>query len=175
MAIPQAEKRIVFRFSSDDPNSLAQQLSGKSVASQTLKIPTRGLKLNVAGLRGNKVLKDAKFTTGSSGLGISGGATNQVDAREALVIRFDKAVIVESVALVAGEGACGGFYQIAGGAPLVIYCVDGDIDAQDQSGILSDLGVLKAGQPLRLDSSPHFGVEAAGQWRLATIAVRIIK
>ena len=60
-------------------------------------------------------------------------------------------------------------------APLAIYCVDADIDAQDQSGVLSDIGVLKAGQTLRLDSSPHLGVEAAGRWRLGALTVRLLK
>ena len=50
--------------------------------------------------------------------------------------------------------------------------VDADIDAKDQSGLLSDIGVLKKGQTLRLDSSPHFGTESPGQWRLGSLTVR---
>ena len=57
-------------------------------------------------------------------------------------------------------------------APLAIYSVDADNDSQDQQGILSDLGVLKAGETLRLDSSPHYGSEAAGSWRLRQLVVR---
>jgi hypothetical protein len=90
------------------------------------------------------------------------------------LVHFDRDVIVESAAIVAGNGQCGGFYQVGNLAPLDIYCVDGDIDAQDQSGILSDIGVLKKGQTLRLVSSPNFGVETPGQWRLANITVRLI-
>ena len=60
-------------------------------------------------------------------------------------------------------------------APLAIYCVDGDIDAQDQSGLLSDLGVLRKGKALRLDSSPHHGVEAAGRWRLGSLTIRVLE
>ncbi len=97
-----------------------------------------------------------------------------MDAGEAVLIRIDHDVIVESAALVAGSGVCGGFYQVGKAAPLAIYCVDADIDDRDQSGILSDIGLLKIGETLRLDSSPHFGVEASGQWRLGTLAVRVL-
>ena len=87
-----------------------------------------------------------------------------------------KRTIVESAELVAGQdGACGGFYRVGSAAPMALYCVDGDIDANDQSGVLSDIGVVKAGQTLRLDSSPHFGVETPGKWRLASLTVREIK
>ena len=75
----------------------------------------------------------------------------------------------------AGNGVCGGFYRVGENSPLAIYCIDADIDAKDQSGILSDIGVVKAGQKLRLDSSPHFGVEAKGSWRLLTLTVRLLK
>ena len=104
-----------------------------------------------------------------------GGDFEQVDNGEALLIKFNHDVIVESVAIVAGNGVCGGFYQMGKGAPLAIYCVDADNDAQTQHGVISDLGVLRQGEVLRLDSKPHHGVEAAGQWRLGAITVRILK
>jgi hypothetical protein len=92
-----------------------------------------------------------------------------------LLIHFDRDVIVESAAIVAGNGVCGGYYKVGEHAPLAIYCIDGDIDANDQSGILSDIGVVKAGQTLRLDSSAHFGVETPGRWRLASLTIRLLK
>ena len=89
------------------------------------------------------------------------------------LIRFNQDVLVESVGLTAGNGRCGGFYQIGEqGSPQDIYCLDAHIDSHDQSGLLSDIGVLKAGQVLRLDSSPNHQNEAAGQWRLTTLTVR---
>ena len=128
-----------------------------------------GLKVRVNAERGGRLNASA------IGLGISGGDSDDVDAKEALLVRFDRDVIVESVSIVAGDGVCGGFYQVGDAAPLAIYCIDADNDAQDQSGILSDIGVLRAGQILRLDSSPHYGVEAEGRWRLATLTVRVLK
>ena len=95
---------------------------------------------------------------------------------EALRVQFDRDVIVESVAIVAGQdGVCGGFYQVGDGAPLAIYCVDKDNDAKTQHGVIGDIGVLLKGEVLRLDSQPHFGVEVPGQWRLGAITVRILK
>ena len=98
-----------------------------------------------------------------------------MDDGQALWIGFDRDVIVESARIVAGNGACGGFYRMGRHEPLHIYCVDGDNDTQDQSGILSDLGVLKAGQTLRLDSSPHLGVDEAGSWRLGALTMRVLE
>ena len=98
-----------------------------------------------------------------------------MDDGEAILLSFDRDVIVESVSVVAGNGVCGGFYQVGDNSPLAIYCIDADIDAKDQSGILSDIGVVRSGQILRLDSSPHFGVETPGQWRLAAVSVRALK
>ncbi|TWT47037.1 Arylsulfatase [Thalassoglobus neptunius] len=117
----------------------------------------------------------ARFSVNPRGVGIEGGAFKQVDDGESIIVTFDKDVIVESVAIVAGNGVCGGFYQVGEGSPLAIYCVDADIDAKDQAGILSDIGLLKAGTPLRLDSHPHYGVEAPGQWRLESLTIRFLK
>ena len=117
--------------------------------------------------------KKARFNVDAAGLGIT-GESDSISNGEAIVIGFNTDVIVESAAIVAGDGTCGGFYQVGDHAPLAIYCVDADIDAQDQSGHLSDIGVLKAGQTLRLDSSPHFGVESAGDWRLRSLTIRTL-
>jgi arylsulfatase A len=109
------------------------------------------------------------------GLGIVGGDSDQVDSGEALLISFDRDVVIESAAITAGTGTCGGFYRVGDKAPLAIYCVDADNDSKDQQGILSDLGVLKAGKILRLDSSPHHGVEVEGKWRLRELIVRVLE
>lgn len=116
-----------------------------------------------------------RFVLNERGLGISGGASDQVESGEAFLIQFDRDVIVESASIVAGNGTCGGFYRVGDHAPLAIYCVDADRDSQDQSGHLSDVGLLKAGQVLRLDSSRHLRVEPAGQWRLRSLTIREVK
>jgi hypothetical protein len=107
------------------------------------------------------------------GLSIDGDASVIQRDGNALQIRFDRDVLIESVTLEAGKGGrCGGSYRVGDAAPLAIYTIDGDIDSNDQSGILSDLGVLRAGKTLRLDSSPHFGSETPGAWHLRSLTIR---
>jgi arylsulfatase A len=125
----------------------------------------------------NPILKAVGGKAGANehGLGVAGGKSARVDSGEALLISFAKDVLIESAAIVAGTGSCGGFYRMGKKAPLAIYCVDADIDSKDQSGILSDLGVLRAGEVLRLDSSPHHGVETPGDWALRELVVRVLE
>ena len=125
------------------------------------------LQLTIRGADGGK-----DFHSNDRGPGLAGGDVRQVDNGEALLLSFDRDVLVESVGIVAGNGVCGGFYQVGDKAPLAIYCIDADIDSKEQHGLLSDLGVLRKGEILRLDSSPHYGVEAAGKWRLQSLTVR---
>lgn len=154
-------------------NRLAAQFEGQPADKLTANVD--GLSMTMRGVVGNSPVAAAVFSSNERGLGISSGKVKQVDSGEALLISFDEDVIVESAAIIAGNGTCGGFYRVGDHAPLAIYCVDADIDAKDQSGLLSDIGVLKKGQVLHLDSSPHFGTESPGQWRLGALTVRRIK
>jgi arylsulfatase A len=168
------EKRIVFdwRAKGGTPSPLGRAFAGKQATD--LSSTLDGLTMTVSGTAGGKAFSRATFSPGVQGLGLSGGATPQVDDGAGLAIRFDRDVLVESAAIIAGAGVCGGFYQVGDKAALAIYCVDADNDSKDQQGILSDIGVLKKGETLRLDSRPHFGVEAAGRWRLGTLTVRLL-
>ncbi len=111
----------------------------------------------------------------AEGLGVVGGTSARVDDGEALLIRFEKDVLLEYAAIRAGQGSCGGFYRVGKGSPLAVYCVDADNDSKDQHSHLSDLGVLRAGEVLRLDSSPHHGAEPPGSWHLQKLAVRVLE
>ncbi len=166
---------IVFRWDTEpgSPPSLARKFDGLA-ADQPLQ-ENRGadLKMNISVVLGNLPPGEATFSCDSDGLGLTGGESDKVNGGEALLIQFDRDVLIQSAALVAGEdGVCGGFYRVGDASPLAIYCVDADNDAQDQSGVLSDIGVLRGGESLRLDSSPHYGVEATGRWRLQSLTVR---
>ena len=168
------DHRLVFSWTAP----AADQVEVESVAAVFSQAPATGitvrarqpagLAMTVRGERDRRPVEDA-FRINPRGLGLGGGESGQVDAGEALLIRFDRDVLLESVSIVAGNGQCGGYYQVGDHAPLAIYCVDADNDAKDQHGAISDLGVLKAGQVLRLDSRPHLGVEAPGRWRLGRL------
>jgi len=156
---------------------LSGRFAGRKAAGVTVAPRIDGapnVTMTVIGVRGDRVLDHETFSPNSRGLGLTGGTFDQVDDGQALLVRFDRDVIVESAEVVAGNGVCGGFYRMADYAALHIYCVDADNDSQDQSGLLSDLGVLQAGQTLRLDSSPHLGVESSGRWRLGALTVRVL-
>ena len=127
-----------------------------------------GLELSVSVVGGELAFSD-------NGLGITGGRSDAVDGGEAILVSFNQDVVVESAAIGAGDGAVGGFYRVGSHAPLAIYCVDGDIDSRDQSGILSDIGLLKQGEELRFDSGPHYGNESSGEWRLQKLTVRLLQ
>jgi arylsulfatase A len=118
---------------------------------------------------------DGKPSFNRIGMGASSGAFEQVDGGETLLLSFDRDVVVQNVAIVAGNGQCGGFYQVGDKSPLAIYCIDAAIDMKDQSGVLSDIGVLKEGDKLLLSSAPHYGVEDEGRWRLRSVSVRPLK
>ncbi|MEM8955142.1 MAG: hypothetical protein AAGD22_13400, partial [Verrucomicrobiota bacterium] len=130
--------------------------------------------VTIEAARDRQPSKDTIYAINDRGLGIAGGPGkfDQVENNEALLISFDRDVLIESAAIVAGNGQAGGFYTVGDHKPLAIYCVDDAIDAKDQSSILSDIGLLKAGETLRLDSTPHYGTEAPGQWRLQALTLR---
>jgi len=109
------------------------------------------------------------------GMGVTGGKVGQVDNGESLAITFDRDVVVQNLEIVAGNGNAGGFYKVGEDSPLAVYCIDDDIDEKDQSGVLSDIGVLKKGEALTASSAPLYGSEAPGRWRLRSISVRALE
>jgi len=133
-----------------------------------------GIKMKVTALRNGKPLP-AVFNTNEQGLGIVREDGSNVAAGDAIQISFSDDVLIESAAIIAGDGACGGSAKMGQRAPVAIYCIDADNDAQNQTGVLSDLGVLPAGQKLTLSSAGHLEAEQAGAWRLAALNISILK
>jgi arylsulfatase A len=171
---PSRRLTYSWQSESEERRSLADVFAKTPASVVTVTDSEIGLKMTISAVLGEEPITDARFHPNFRGLGISSGQFEAIDGGEALQIRFDRDVLVESAKIIAGNGTCGGFYRMGDKAPLAIYCVDADIDDRDQSGVLSDLGVLRLGEALRLDSSPHHGVEATGQWRLAALTVRVL-
>ena len=170
--------RVLFDWTNatESPQYLAQNLQGKSnaAANFSIRIAKPPLAVKVTGVRGSEILRGNGFAWSPSGLGFLDNPLRRIEDNRGLLISFDQDVLVESVGIAIGKaGQCGGFYQMGNSAPMAVYCVDADNDSRSQHGILSDLGVLKAREFLRLDSAPHFGVEPAGQWRLCRLAVQL--
>ncbi len=150
-------------FANEDP-IIFDWRDGHFSSNETIDDLTLSLVSNGGSLEGTNI-----------GVGVSGGGSPFVESGEAILLKFNQEVIVDSVTLVSATESSGGFYQVGENAPLSIYCVNADIDDRDQSGVLSDIGFLKAGTELRLDGSPHYGVETAGNWRLQSLSVRKVK
>ena len=123
------------------------------------------LTLSISGKGGIPVQK-------SDGLGIEGKESSRIDMGEGIALRFEQDVLIESIGLRAGKGSCGGSVLKANNSPLAIYCIDSDNDAQNQQGLITDLGILKKGERIVLTPSPHLGVEAPGSWKLQSLTVR---
>ena len=152
--------------------SLAGKFRGKSCEKVEVDSGDGNVTMTVSAVRNGSVLGDRVFQVNQRGLGISGGKFDQVDDGEELEIGFDRDVIIESATVVAGNGICGGSYWKAQEAPLEIYCIDADNDSRDQRGVISDIGLLTAGQILHLSSAPQYQSEPVGRWRLGAIKVR---
>lgn len=160
-------------------SALANLLHDQSASgfAQDFETPSEDLlQLVIQGMvNGDPVSKDRLFRVNDRGLGISGGEFDQVESGEQIVISFNRDVVIESAGIVAGNGVCGGMYRLGKHAPSEVYCIDADIDAKDQSGLLSDIGLLKAGEKFILDSTPIYPSESAGRWRLQSMTVRLLK
>ncbi len=168
--------RISWNWLSDNNGHTthAKASDGQPASKLRLPSPDKQLTLTLSGTTGSAAFNNDTFHLNPRGLGLSGGKFKQVENGEAILISFDQDVLIESVGLMAGNGVCGGFVKKGDNAPLAIYCMDADNDSKDQFARISDLGILKKGDFLRLDSSPHHGTEPKGQWRLANLTVHTL-
>lgn len=159
--------RIVSPASSIDGKSINARFAFRGDESRS-SISANPIEIRIVG----KGKPDGKFSVNGRGLGISGNEFNQVDGGEAVTISFNCDVIVESIGVVAGNGECGGFYHVGDQSKQPVYCTDADNDTQDQHGVISDVGVLPAGETVFISSAAQFESEPAGQWRIGSITVR---
>lgn len=143
--------------------------------SSQLKFKKQDLEVTLSGWpeSGNPGRGDHFSIVPGSGLGFTSGnsGTPGFENGEAVDIQFNRDVIINYVAVKAGNsGTCGGYYQIGNQAPMAVYCVDADNDSNDQTGVLGDLGYIPAGTIVRISSSNHWQNEAAGQWTIEGIS-----
>lgn len=172
---PSPEPTHTFRWTSPEgqiPNHSILRTE-QSVISHTFPNSDLTMTLQLASNHGNG--KALTFHLDSRGLGTSQGSGQRFEAEATLLVRFNQPVYVQSLGIQAGDGRCGGSYQVGNTAPLPLYCTDSDNDSKEQHGLVSDIGVLPAGEPLRLTPAPYLGVETAGSWHLTQIDVRELR
>ena len=169
-----SDEREDFDWSADSSSNKRLQEALKNQA--TTQIQEEGNHVSMTIKSSNRLhpSQPRNFAISAKGIGFKENTNLQIENSDALLISFDRPVIIESLGLTAGSGQCGGFYRLGEAAPLPIYCLDADNDAKEQHGRISDLGILERGKSLLIDSTPHLGVESKGSWKLTNLSIRLL-
>ena len=102
------------------------------------------------------------------GFGVKGQGSHRVDPGEALAIRFQQDVVIDSVSLDTGlEGKVGGSFRMGNKSPKLI-------PAKNKDGVvrIKALGLLKRGEMLVLDPSAQSKKAQWGSWKLVGLTAR---
>jgi hypothetical protein len=168
-----SDERVEFDWSAD---SASNQRLKETLNQATTQIHEERDELSMTIKASNRLnpTQPSHFAISANGIGFKENANLQIENSNALLIRFNRPVIIESLGLTAGSGQCGGYYRLDEAAPLPIYCLDADNDSKEQHGKISDLGILEVGKTLLIDSTPHLGIESKGSWKLTNLSVRLL-
>jgi hypothetical protein len=142
---------------------LKQQQLGESVTfdwTKPIPVPSP-LTLSVS-VKGGLPAQD------SDGFGVVGQGSHRVDPGEALAIRFQQDVVIDSVSLDTGsEGKAGGSFRMGNKFSKLI-------PAKNKDGVvrIKALGLLKRGEMLVLDPSAKSKKDQWGSWKLVGLTAR---
>ena len=108
-----------------------------------------------------------------NGFGVQGKGSNRVDPGEALALRFQQDVMIDSILLDAGkEGKIGGYLKIANKTQNIVKTDRGRKGREKSVVSLVGLGLLKRGDMLILDPSPLTPKSPSGSWKLIGLTAR---
>ena len=108
-----------------------------------------------------------------NGFGVQGKGSNRVDPGEALALRFQQDVMIDSIQLDAGkEGKIGGYLKIGNKTQNIVKTDRGRKDREKSVVSLVGLGLLKRGDMLILDPSPSTPKSPSGSWKLIGLTAR---
>ena len=103
----------------------------------------------------------------TNGFGVQGKGSNRVDPGEALALRFQQDVMIDSIQLDAGkEGKIGGYLKIGNKIQNIVKTDRGKKGRKKSIVSLDGLGFLKRGDMLLLDPSPSTPKSPSGSWKL---------
>ena len=109
----------------------------------------------------------------SDGFGVQGSGSNRVDPGEALALRFQQDVMIDSIQLDAGkEGKIGGYLKIGNKTRNIVKTDRGRNSRENSVVSLDGLGLLKRGDMLVLDPSPPTPKSPSGSWKLIGLTAR---
>ena len=109
----------------------------------------------------------------TNGFGVQGKGSNRVDPGEALALRFQQDVMIDSIQLDAGkEGTIGGYLKIGNQTQNIVKTDRGSKARKKSIVSLYELGLLKCGDMLILDPSPLTPKSPIGSWKLIGLTAR---
>jgi len=96
-----------------------------------------------------------------------------VDPGEALALRFQQDVMIDSIQLDAGkEGKIGGYLKIGNKTQNIVKTDRGRKSRENSVVSLDGIGLLKRGDMLILDPSPSTPKSPSGSWKLIGLTAR---
>ena len=118
-------------------------------------------------------VKGGEPAQGPNGFGVQGNGSTRVDPGEALALRFQQDVMIESIQLDAGkEGKIGGYLKIGNKTQNIVRTNRGRENREKSVVSLDGLGLLKRGDMLILDPSPPTPKSPSGSWKLIGLTAR---
>ena len=164
---------ILFCFSlagkeAESSNAPIGRTPGKSVSldwTKPISVPSP-LTVSVS-VKGGQPAQDP------NGFGVQGKESNRVDPGEALALRFQQDVMIDSIQLDAGkEGKIGGYLKNGNKTQNIIKTDRGSKGRGKSVVSVDGLGFLKRGEMLILDASPLTPKSPSGSWKLVGLTAR---
>jgi hypothetical protein len=151
-----------------NPDSTTERIPGKSVSLDWTKpIPVPSPLTVSVSVKGGQPAQDP------NGFGVQGKGSNRVDPGEALALRFQQDVMIDSIQLDAGkEGKIGGYLKIGNKTQNIVKTDRGRKGTEKSVVSLEGLGLLKRGDMLFLDPSPSTPKSPSGSWKLIGLTAR---
>ena len=151
-----------------NPDSTTGRTPGKAVSLDWTKpIPVPSPLTVSVSVKGGQPAQDP------NGFGVQGKGSNRVDPGEALALRFQQDVMIDSIQLDAGkEGKIGGYLKIGNKTQNIVKTDRGRKGRKKSVVSLDGLGLLKRGDMLVLDPSPPTPKSPSGSWKLIGLTAR---
>jgi hypothetical protein len=151
-----------------NPDSTIERTPGEAVSLDWTKpIPVPSPLTVSISVKGGQPAQDP------NGFGVQGKGSNRVDPGEALALRFQQDVMIDSIQLDAGsEGSIGGYLKIGNKTQNIVKTDRGRKGRKKSVVSLDGLGLLKRGDMLVLDPSSPTPKSPSGSWKLIGLTAR---
>ena len=151
-----------------NPDSTTERTPGEAVSLDWTKpIPVPSPLTVSVSVKGGQPAQDP------DGFGVQGKGSNRVDPGEALALRFQQDVMIDSIQLDAGkEGKIGGYLKMGNKTQNIVITDRGRKGGHKSVVSLDGIGLLKRGDMLILDPSPLTPKSPSGSWKLIGLTAR---